>query len=122
MSRKCTGCQVMGSDTTSSCHRSRGSEERSLFRRLRNPERGQALLRHCLGAPHAEVAYGGVANTFHMRFGDIEVRYLDGGNFWLDGGAMFGVVPKVFWNKKSPPDGNNPIRLRANSLRVRAHA
>ena len=56
-----------------------------------------------------------------MHLGDIEVRYLDGGNFWLDGGAMFGVVPKVFWEKKSPPDEKNRIRLRANSLLVRAH-
>jgi glyoxylase-like metal-dependent hydrolase (beta-lactamase superfamily II) len=56
-----------------------------------------------------------------MHFGDIEVRYLDGGNFWLDGGAMFGVVPKVVWDKKSSPDERNRIRLRANSLLVRAH-
>ena len=56
-----------------------------------------------------------------MHLGDFEVRYLDGGNFWLDGGAMFGVVPKVFWEKKSPPDEKNRIRLRANSLLVRAH-
>jgi glyoxylase-like metal-dependent hydrolase (beta-lactamase superfamily II) len=51
----------------------------------------------------------------------MEVRYLDGGNFWLDGGAMFGVVPKVLWGKKSAPDEKNRIRLRANSLLVRAH-
>jgi glyoxylase-like metal-dependent hydrolase (beta-lactamase superfamily II) len=56
-----------------------------------------------------------------MHLGDIEIRYLAGGNFWLDGGAMFGVVPKVFWDKKSPPDEKNRIRLRANSLLVRAH-
>ena len=56
-----------------------------------------------------------------MHFGDMEVRYLDGGSFRLDGGAMFGVVPKVFWEKKSPPDEKNRIRMRANSLLVRAH-
>jgi glyoxylase-like metal-dependent hydrolase (beta-lactamase superfamily II) len=56
-----------------------------------------------------------------VQFGDIEVHSLDGGNFWLDGGAMFGVVPKVFWEKKSPPDAKNRIRMRANSLLVRAH-
>ena len=55
-----------------------------------------------------------------MHFGDIEVHYLDGGSFGLDGGAMFGVVPKVLWEKKSPPDEKNRIRLRANSLLVRA--
>jgi glyoxylase-like metal-dependent hydrolase (beta-lactamase superfamily II) len=56
-----------------------------------------------------------------MHFGDIEVLYLDGGNFFLDGGAMFGVVPKTLWEKKSPPDEKNRIRMRANSLLVRAH-
>jgi glyoxylase-like metal-dependent hydrolase (beta-lactamase superfamily II) len=55
-----------------------------------------------------------------MHFGDIEVHYLDGGTFGLDGGAMFGVVPKVLWEKKSAPDEKNRIRLRANSLLVRA--
>ncbi len=56
-----------------------------------------------------------------MHLGDSEVLFLDGGRFGLDGGAMFGVVPKVLWEKKSPPDENNRIRMRANSLLVRAH-
>jgi len=55
-----------------------------------------------------------------MRLGNIEVRFLDAGAFGLDGGAMFGVVPKVLWEKKSPPDSNNRISMRANSLLVRA--
>ncbi len=55
-----------------------------------------------------------------MHFGDIEVKYLDGGGFKLDGGAMFGVVPKPLWERKSPPDEKNRIRMRANSLLVRA--
>jgi glyoxylase-like metal-dependent hydrolase (beta-lactamase superfamily II) len=55
-----------------------------------------------------------------MHLGEIEVRYLDGGPFGLDGGAMFGVVPKPLWEKKSPPDERNRIRMRANSLLVRS--
>ncbi len=55
-----------------------------------------------------------------MYLGEMEIRYLDGGEFRLDGGAMFGVVPKVFWEKKTAPDERNRIRLRANSLLVRA--
>ena len=55
-----------------------------------------------------------------MHLGEIEVLYLDGGAFALDGGAMFGVVPKVLWEKKSPPDEKNRIRMRANSLLVRS--
>jgi glyoxylase-like metal-dependent hydrolase (beta-lactamase superfamily II) len=55
-----------------------------------------------------------------MNLGDLEVIYLDAGPFALDGGAMFGVVPKILWEKKSLPDEKNRIRLRANSLLVRA--
>jgi glyoxylase-like metal-dependent hydrolase (beta-lactamase superfamily II) len=43
-----------------------------------------------------------------------------GGNFYLDGGAMFGVVPKTLWEKKAPADELNRIRLAANSLLARA--
>jgi glyoxylase-like metal-dependent hydrolase (beta-lactamase superfamily II) len=55
-----------------------------------------------------------------MRLGDIEIRHIHSGTFYLDGGAMFGVVPKPLWEKKSPPDSRNRIRLAANSLLVRA--
>jgi glyoxylase-like metal-dependent hydrolase (beta-lactamase superfamily II) len=54
-----------------------------------------------------------------MHLGDIELQYIHGGNFYLDGGAMFGVVPRPLWEKKSPPDNRNRIRLAANSLLVR---
>jgi glyoxylase-like metal-dependent hydrolase (beta-lactamase superfamily II) len=54
-----------------------------------------------------------------MHFGEIEVLPLHGGNFYLDGGAMFGVVPKTLWEKKAPADDRNRIRLAANSLLVR---
>jgi glyoxylase-like metal-dependent hydrolase (beta-lactamase superfamily II) len=55
-----------------------------------------------------------------MHLGAIEVRHLHAGNFALDGGAMFGVVPKPLWEKKSPPDDRNRIRLACNCLLVRA--
>jgi glyoxylase-like metal-dependent hydrolase (beta-lactamase superfamily II) len=55
-----------------------------------------------------------------MHIGDMEIRYLDGGSFRLDGGAVFGVVPKVFWDKKSSPDDKNRVHMRANLLLVRA--
>jgi glyoxylase-like metal-dependent hydrolase (beta-lactamase superfamily II) len=54
-----------------------------------------------------------------MHLDEMEVHYLHGGNFYLDGGAMFGVVPKPLWEKKSSPDNRNRIRLAANSLLVR---
>jgi glyoxylase-like metal-dependent hydrolase (beta-lactamase superfamily II) len=55
-----------------------------------------------------------------MHLGNMEVRFLRAGSFGLDGGAMFGVVPKPLWERKSPPDNRNRIRLVGNSLLVRA--
>lgn len=37
----------------------------------------------------------------------MELHVIDTGFFKLDGGAMFGVVPKVLWKKLNPPDENN---------------
>jgi glyoxylase-like metal-dependent hydrolase (beta-lactamase superfamily II) len=55
-----------------------------------------------------------------MHFAEIEVLPVHGGHFYLDGGAMFGIVPKLLWEKKTPADERNRIRLAANSLLVRA--
>ena len=40
------------------------------------------------------------------------------GNFKLDGGAMFGVVPKVLWEKTNPADSNNRIDLTMRSMLI----
>ena len=40
------------------------------------------------------------------------------GNFKLDGGAMFGVVPKVIWNKTNPADENNRIDIASRCLLI----
>ena len=40
------------------------------------------------------------------------------GNFKLDGGAMFGVVPKAIWKKTNPPDEFNRISMSARSLLI----
>lgn len=37
----------------------------------------------------------------------MNLHVIDTGNFKLDGGAMFGVVPKTIWQKTNPPDVNN---------------
>lgn len=37
-----------------------------------------------------------------IRLGDIEIVTVSDGFFYLDGGAMFGVIPKTFWEKKAP--------------------
>jgi len=43
---------------------------------------------------------------------------IESGNFKLDGGAMFGVVPKTIWNKTNPADENNLIDIAARCLLV----
>jgi len=43
---------------------------------------------------------------------------IETGNFKLDGGAMFGVVPKSIWNRTNPADSNNMIDLAARSLLI----
>ena len=55
-----------------------------------------------------------------MLLGDMDVQFLSGGKFRLDGGAMFGVVPKTLWEKKMPPDERNRCTFSCNSLLVRA--
>ena len=43
---------------------------------------------------------------------------INSGNFKLDGGAMFGVVPKSIWHKTNPADANNLIDLTARCLLI----
>ena len=45
-----------------------------------------------------------------MRFGDFEVTPLLDGLLRLDGGAMFGSVPKVLWERRAPADEKNRIQ------------
>lgn len=53
-----------------------------------------------------------------MRLGDFEITPLLDGYFRLDGGGMFGVVPKVLWEKKLQPDERNRVRLAVRCLLV----
>jgi glyoxylase-like metal-dependent hydrolase (beta-lactamase superfamily II) len=54
-----------------------------------------------------------------MIFGDLELLPLSDGTFRLDGGAMFGVVPKPLWEKRAPADEKNRIRLGLRPLLIR---
>ena len=51
-----------------------------------------------------------------MLIGDYRVEIVPDTEFRLDGGAMFGVVPRVLWEKVCPPDEFNRIRLNMNCL------
>ena len=55
-----------------------------------------------------------------IRFplGELRLTILEAGSVWLDGGAMFGVVPKSLWERKHVPDERNRIELSMNLLLV----
>jgi glyoxylase-like metal-dependent hydrolase (beta-lactamase superfamily II) len=53
-----------------------------------------------------------------MNLGDYRLEVVPDTEFRLDGGAMFGVVPRVLWEKVSPPDELNRIRLDMNCVFV----
>ncbi|MET1180212.1 MBL fold metallo-hydrolase [Peribacillus simplex] len=56
-----------------------------------------------------------------MQIGEIKLTWLNGGVTHLDGGAMFGVVPKPLWAKKYPVNENNQIELRTDPILVQAN-
>ena len=56
-----------------------------------------------------------------MKLGAFEIYPVTDGRFRLDGGAMFGVVPKVIWEKCCAADELNRIPLSLTCLLIRAH-
>ncbi len=53
-----------------------------------------------------------------MKIGSYELTALETGRFSLDGGAMFGVVPKAIWNRSNPADDKNRIEMAARTLMI----
>ena len=53
-----------------------------------------------------------------INFLKMKLYPIESGNFKLDGGAMFGVVPKTIWNKTNPADENNLIDIAARCLLI----
>jgi glyoxylase-like metal-dependent hydrolase (beta-lactamase superfamily II) len=51
-----------------------------------------------------------------MKIGKYSVHIIESGYFGLDGGAMFGIVPKPLWEKTNPPDKENRIKLATRNL------
>ena len=54
-----------------------------------------------------------------FQLGDMEIVALSDGFFYLDGGAMFGVVPKTLWGRRVPADERNRIRMAMRPVLVR---
>ena len=51
-----------------------------------------------------------------MKIGKYELYIIESGTFALDGGAMFGIIPKPLWEKTNPPDDANRITLSTRNL------
>jgi methylmalonyl-CoA epimerase len=66
-------------------------------------------------APKVEMFHTATRRTL----GDFELISLSDGFLWLDGGAMFGVVPRPLWEKRLPADDSNRIPLGMRPLVVR---
>jgi hypothetical protein len=54
-----------------------------------------------------------------VKLGAWQLDTVDGGDLSLDGGVVFGIVPKVLWEKIIPPDQNNRVRLRNSCVLAR---
>ena len=77
------------------------------------------LLR-CVEIPRRSMLTRNGRQNIAMKLGDLEFHILTDGTFRLDGGAMFGVIPKPMWERVSPADDRNRILLAMNSLLIRA--
>ncbi len=81
-----------------------------------HPAAAHGVLVELKQAPRAPVNLA----TVRMTLGDLELITVHDGSFRLDGGAMFGVVPRPLWEKKTVPDDRNRIQLSMRPLIVEA--
>ena len=51
-----------------------------------------------------------------LKLGELTLTWLNGGDTFMDGGAMFGVVPKPLWTRKYPVNEKNQIELRTDPI------
>jgi glyoxylase-like metal-dependent hydrolase (beta-lactamase superfamily II) len=51
-----------------------------------------------------------------MKIGKYKLSIIESGSFGLDGGAMFGIIPKVLWQRTNPPDEANRVKLSTRHL------
>lgn len=57
----------------------------------------------------------------YIPFGNFELAPIESGRFMLDGGAMFGVVPKTLWSRKIPADEKNRIAMAMRCLLIKSN-
>lgn len=56
--------------------------------------------------------------TFFIHYEFMKIYPIEAGHFKLDGGAMFGVVPKSLWSRTNPSDSNNLIDIAARCMLI----
>ncbi len=56
-----------------------------------------------------------------MKIGPYSLFQIETGRFALDGGAMFGIIPRPLWERTNPPDARNRIELAARALLIRGN-
>jgi glyoxylase-like metal-dependent hydrolase (beta-lactamase superfamily II) len=54
-----------------------------------------------------------------MHLGNWQLDTVSGGQFWIDGGVMFGVVPKPLWSQAAAPDSQNRVRCANHCVLAR---
>lgn len=63
--------------------------------------------------------YGTLGAMHRLTLGDFELTVLSDGTYPLDGGAFFGVIPKVMWSRRVEADERNYVTAGLNSLLIR---
>ncbi|MFQ6027089.1 MAG: MBL fold metallo-hydrolase, partial [Dehalococcoidia bacterium] len=54
-----------------------------------------------------------------MQLGSAELTIVSDGTIRMDGGSMFGIVPKAIWSRLRPPDRQNRVEIGLNCLLIR---
>lgn len=83
-----------------------------------HPSAAHGVLIELKQAARADLKTRVTLDVKSMPFGNLRLTTLHDGPFRLDGGAMFGVVPRPLWEKLAPPDDRNRIQLAMRPLLV----
>src|SRR5690554_6193284 len=68
---------------------------------------------------HLINSFGGMKMALEQwKLADMTFTWLNGGVTHMDGGAMFGVVPKPLWSRKYPSNNSNQIELRTDPILI----
>jgi len=81
--------------------------------------RGCGRLKGVITRPEGAASSGLVVKTM-LGFGPFKIGVVEFGSLGLDGGAMFGTVPRTIWSRLIPPDEDNRVRIATRSLLVEA--